>query len=335
MFSMRQYRVLIGLVMVWNFIGMFVPAIEAASCKVLVVMSYEEINPWCIEIKEGVDSALANTCELTYFYMDTKINLEGGKEKAKEAYSLLRELQPDGVITADDNAQWMFVLPYLKDKVDMPVMFCGVNAEAAKYGYPASNVSGTLERGHIRESIAFAKQLVPSIKTVGFLAKESPSGKALLRQVKTESGTYAAKVTTFELVRTVKELVAAGKKLKEQCDVIYMDSVEGIFDEEGRPLENKEIVHVLSKVFDKPIIGANQYHVEQGALCAVVKTGQEQGRTAANMLLKAIQGTAVNELPITRNYKGRRVINVTVMETLGIKPRPIVLLGAKLVRTEK
>ncbi len=335
MFSKRKFRVLIGLMMVWNFIGMFVPAIEAASCKVLVVMSYEEINPWCIEIKEGVDSALANTCELTYFYMDTKMNLEGGKEKAKEAYSLLRELQPDGVITVDDNAQWMFVLPYLKDKVNMPVMFCGVNAEAEKYGYPASNVSGILERGHIRESIAFVKQLVPSIKTIGFLAKYSPSGKALVKQVETESDTYPAKFVKFELVRTVKELVAIGEELKEQCDVIYMDSMEGIIDDKGKPLKNKEIIHVLSKVFDKPIIGANQYHVEQGALCAVVKTGQEQGRTAAEMLLKAIQGTAVDELPITRNYKGRRVINVTVMETFGIRPRPIVLLGAKLVRTEK
>jgi len=332
---MRKYRVLIGLMMVWNFIGMFVPAIEAASYKVLVVMSYEEINPWCIEIKEGIDSALTNTCELTYFYMDTKMNLEGGKEKAKEAYSLFQELQPDGIITADDNAQWMFVLPYLKDKVNMPVMFCGVNAEAEKYGYPAPNVSGTLERGHIRESIAFARQLLPSIKTVGFLAKDSPSGKALLRQVKSESDTYPAKFITFELVRTVKKLMAAGKKLKEQCDVIYMDSMEGIFDDKGKSLDNKEITHVLKKVFDKPIIGANQYHVKQGALCAVVKTGQEQGRTAAEMLLKAIQGTAVNELPVTRNYKGRRVINVTVMETFGIKPRPIVLLGAKLVRTNK
>jgi len=332
---MRKYRVLIGLMMVWNFMGMFVPAIEAASCKVLVVMSYEEINPWCIEIKEGIDSALANTCELTYFYMNTKVSLEGGKEKAKEAYSLFQELQPDGVITADDNAQWMFVLPYLKDKVNMPVMFCGVNAEAEKYGYPAPNVSGTLERGHIRESIAFARQLLPSIKTVGFLAKDSPSGKALLRQVKSESDTYPAKFITFELVKAVKELVAAGKKLKEQCDVIYMDSMEGIFDDKGKPLDNKEITNVLKKVFDKPIIGANYYHVKEGALCAVVKTGQEQGRTAAEMLLKAMQGTSVAEIPITRNYKGRRVINVTVMETLGIKPRPIVLLGAKLVRTEK
>ena len=97
--------------------------------------------------------------------------------------------------------------------------------------------------------------------------------------------------------------------------------------------EIKEITHHLKTVFDKPIIGANRYHVRQGALCAVVKTGQEQGETAAKMLLKAMQGTAVADIPITRNYKGKRIINVSVMEKLGIKPRPVVLLGAELLKT--
>ena len=313
----------------------FPATIQAAIFKVLVVMSYEQRNPWCMEIKRGIDSALANNCEITYFYMDTKINLGGGKQKAKEAYSLFKKLQPDGVITADDNAQSMFVVPYLKDKIKMPVMFCGVNAEAEEYGYPASNVSGILERGHIRESVALLKQLSPSTKTIAFITKNSPSGEALLRQVEKESGAYLLNVTTLTLVRTVKELVTVSEELKEQCDVIYMDSTAGIVDEKGNPLDTKEIIRILENAFSKPIIAGNEYHVEQGALCAVVKTGDEQGRTAAEMLLKAMQGTPVSEIPITVNCRGKRVINVTVMERFGIRPKPIVLLGAKLVRTKE
>jgi len=321
--------------MICSLIGAFSPAIATTSCKVLVVMSYEKKNPWCLEIKKGIDSALGSTCEPTYFYMDTKENFMGGKQKAEDAYALFRKLDPDGVIAVDDNAQSMFVLPYLKDKVKTPVMFCGVNAEAKKYGYPASNVSGILERAHIRESIAFAKQLSPSIKTVGFLANDSPSGRALLKQVETESETYLAKIVIARLIKTEEELVSTGQDLKKQSDAIFMDSMAGILDGQGKPLRNKDITRILSKVSGKPIVGANQYHVEQGALCAVVKTGQEQGKTAVEMLMKAMQGTAISEIPITRNVKGKRVINVTVMEALGIKPRPIVLLGAKLVKTDK
>ncbi len=160
-----------------------IPTIEAASNKILVVMSYEEDNPWCMQIKEGIDSVLAGDSDIKYYYMDTKKNISGGVRKAEEAHEIYKQFQPDGVIAADDNAQSMFVLPYLKDKVTTPVMFCAVNAEPAEYGYPASNVSGILERDFIKESIAFAKQLVPSIKTVGFLVKDSPSGRAILKQV--------------------------------------------------------------------------------------------------------------------------------------------------------
>jgi ABC-type uncharacterized transport system substrate-binding protein len=141
-------------------------------------MSYEADNPWCVEVQEGVDSVLAETCDVKYFYMDTKRDLAGGPQKAEEAYALYQEFQPDGIIAVDDNAQSMFVVKYLKDNVDTPIMFSAVNGEPEDYGYPTATISGILERNHIRESIAFAKQLVPSIRTVGFLARNSASGQA-------------------------------------------------------------------------------------------------------------------------------------------------------------
>ena len=305
-----------------------------AGFNVLVVMSYEQDNPWCQEIKKGIDSVLSGNSEITYFYMDTKINREGGEKKASEAYALYQKIQPDGVITADDNAQQMFVLPYLKNKVKTPVMFSGVNADAEKYGYPASNVSGILERGHIRESIAFAKQLVPSINTIAFVVSDSPSGRALLKQVNAESDTFPAKVDSFNLATDTDQLVSYSQALNNQSDAVYTDSLVGLKDKNGIPQSHKDVLNLLLTTYDKPVIGANQYHVEQGALCSVIKTGQEQGETAAEMLLKAMQGTPVGEIPITRNYKGKRVINATTMKSLGIIPRPVVLLGAELLKTE-
>jgi ABC-type uncharacterized transport system substrate-binding protein len=53
------------------------------------------------------------------------------------------------------------------------------------------------------------------------------------------------------------------------------------------------------------------------------------------MLLKAMGGTSVSEIPITRNWQYRPIINVTVMKKMGIKPKSILLQGAELVRTEE
>lgn len=304
-----------------------------AAYNVLVIMSYEkpESNPWCRELKEGIDNILTDYADITYFYMNTKLNFEAGELKAQEAFEFFKKTHYDGVITADDNAQWMFAVKYLKDS-KVPVMFCGVNADPGKYGYPASNISGILERGHFRQSIALIKQLAPEIQKVGFVVKESPSGRALKAQIEQEKSNYLVNVETFEFVKSLGDIVTR-KKLYD-CDAFFIDSAEGILDDNDNPLSTKQVISFLKTTFQKPVIGANTSHVEQGALCAVVKTGQEQGEGAAMKLLEALKGKPVAEIPITKNYKGKRIINVTVMEELGISPRPMSLLGSKLIKTK-
>jgi ABC-type uncharacterized transport system substrate-binding protein len=264
--------------------------------------------------------------------MNTKKNIAGGVQKAKEAYQLYKRFRPDGVIAADDIAQSMFVLPYLKDKVKTPVMFCAVNEEPEKYGYPASNVSGILERDFISESIAFAKQLVPSINTVGFLAKDSPSGQAIRNQVEIESDTYLAKVEGFKLVKTMKETLAVLEEYKKTTDALFITSTNGILDADGNALDNQQVTKIVAKFYKKPLIGANDFHVRYGVLCAVVKSGNAQGRMSAEMLLKAIKGTPIKHIPITKNKYGKRMLNVTAMKELGIRPKRRVLVGTELVK---
>ena len=309
-----------------------IPLIEAASYKIMVVMSYEQENPWCIQIKEGIDSVFAGNSDIKYFYMDTKKNIEGGVQKAKDAYELYKRFRPDGVIAADDNAQSMFILPYLKDKVKTPVMFCAVNEKPEKYGYPASNVSGILERDFIGESIAFAKQLVPSINTVGFLAKDSPSGRAIRNQIEIESDTYLAKFAGLKLVKTMKETFAALEEYKMTSDALFITSTNGILDNDGKPLDNEKVTRAVAQYYKKPLIGANDFHVRYGVLCAVVKSGDAQGRMSAKMLLKAIKGTPIKHIPVTVNKYGKRMLNVTAMKELGVRPKRRVLVGTQLVK---
>ncbi|MCG7872355.1 MAG: ABC transporter substrate-binding protein [Candidatus Thiodiazotropha weberae] len=298
-------------------------------------MSYEQDNPWCQEIKEGIDRVMADSAELTYFYMNTKVDLQGGREKAKEAYELYEELKPDGIITVDDNAQSMFVVPYLKDRVSTPVFFCGVNNKASAYGYPNQHISGTLERGHIRESIAFLKQLIPDVENICFIVRSSPSGHAIKSQVESEQSTYIVPIEHFLLLTDSSQIEEFTRTRGAQCNAIYVDSLEGTTDINGKPMDNREVIDFLKNNYKGPVIGGNSYHVEDGAVSAVAKTGQEQGEIAAGMLLKALNGTPMEKLPVTRNYKGRRYINVNSIKELGIQPRPIVLRGATLVTTPK
>ena len=149
---------------------MAMPAVSARSAisqgkKVMVVMSYHQTYKGEIEIREGLEKALPGA-RFKYVWLDTKINKKGGPEKAKEAIELYQEFKPDGVIAADDSAQELFVVPYLKDKEPVPVVFCGVNFEAGKYGYPAGNVTGVLEKKHYREGISFAQLIDRNVEKI-------------------------------------------------------------------------------------------------------------------------------------------------------------------------
>jgi ABC-type uncharacterized transport system substrate-binding protein len=217
--------------------------------------------------------------------------------------------------------------------VKTPVMFCGVNAKSGDYGYPAANVSGILERGHFRESIALVQQFLPEVKTIGFMVKDSPSGQALRIQIERESSTFTAEVVTFELAKSLEDITKR-EKLKE-CDAIFVDSLMGIRNQAGEPLDNKDIIKFLTDTLKKPVVGANNDHLYSGALCADVKSGQEQGEVAAEKLLSAMKGTPVSAIPVTRKFEGKRVINVTAMKRFGVDPKPVTLLGATLIRTNK
>ncbi len=316
-------------------IGMVVQVSDAAQYKVLVVMSYSDTWEWVQEIEEGIESVFDSNYEVQYVYLDTRKDPDGGSSKAEEAYALYQEFQPDGVIAADDNAQSMFVVPYLQDQVETPVVFCGVNAEPEAYNYPASNVTGILERVHFVESIELARQLVPSLKRIGYIMKDSPTAQNYFQQFQRESETYPLESIAFELPNTLDEAVTMLKELTPRIDLLFIEGMEGMLDSNGESLSDQDVIPQLIELFGKPTVCANNYTVEFGVLAAVIKTGQEQGRTAAEMLLKIIQGTPVADIPITHNQFGLRLVNVDAMRALKIKPTAKLLRGVRLVHTKK
>lgn len=163
------------------------------------------------------------------------------------------------------------------------------------------------------------------------MTKESPSSRAVFRQYEAERETYPAESVAFDMPKTLNEALSMIGEIKEKSDVLFVETMEGIQDSSGKMFTDREVVPILAKAFGKPLISNNLYHVEYGTLCAVIKTGQEQGETAAEMLMKAMQGTPVSEIPVTRNRHGKRVINLSVMKSLGIRPVSEALKGAKLV----
>lgn len=332
---MRKFRLLGWLLPLAMFLGASAVGAAEAKPKVLVVFSYERDFPWDVEIREGIEAAFQGAVELHYFYMDTKVNLAAGRQRAAEAFARYQQLQPDGVIAADDNAQSMFVVPYLKNRVATPVMFCGVNAAPEIYGYPAKNVSGILERFHLEETIAFSRQFSPGIKTFAVLIKQSPVASLVQAQLDADAEKLSARLVAFQQVSSEAQALQVATELRGQADLLLVESLQGILDSSGQPVREQVLVPQIVRRFAGPTAATNAHTVKYGALNAVIKSGREQGRKAARLLLQALRGVPLEQLPISRNYCGKRMLNLTTLQQLGITPQPIALRGAELVRTEE
>jgi ABC-type uncharacterized transport system substrate-binding protein len=301
--------------------------------KILVVMSYAVDSEWCQAIRQGIGDRLAESCDLFYEYINSRTAPESIAQRAAAAFSRFQKLKPQGVIAADDSAQTHFVIPYLRNKVDTPVIFCGVNAAPDAYNYPAKNVTGILERYHIGETIALLQLLVPGAQRVAFIGADSPTGRPMIDQARKEVSDLPLSRTRFDVVKDMAELKQFLIGIRGDYDALYLSLLLGLKDEKGALISTRSIIHTITTTFGKPVVSAAPYDLPHGVLCSVVHTGEEQGRLAADLMAQALSGVPVAQLPIARNYNGQRVINVTAMQNLGIHPRPILLRGAKLIRS--
>ena len=336
---MHQRNGLRGLALAYLFFfcvggGMLSEAADAPAKtprKVLIVMSYDEAYAWSQELRAGLEAALPPDWERKYTYLDTKRNPADGARKAQEVAALYHEFQPDGVIACDDNAQTMFVIPYLKDKVTTPVIFCGVNAAPEAYGYPASNVTGVLERPFFQETVAFLKQLDPRLKTIAHIMRGDETGRAYAQLARQDYPNYMLKPVAFELPETFEEALASTRRLKSEADALYIMTVSGLPDADGKPLSDEFVVRALIKEFGKPTCTDLNSYVNYGVLFAAAQMGCVQGKQAVNMLISALEGTLIEALPIMRSFEGRRMLNLNALQTLGLKPNLQSLAGVELV----
>jgi len=86
--------------------------------------------------------------------------------------------------------------------------------------------------------------------------------------------------------------------------------------------------------FHKPTSGIAASAIRAGILSAVITNGREHGHRASEMLLKAMRGVPVSQIPMTCNSHGKRMINVSTLKELNITPDPLVLRGVELVKTK-
>lgn len=291
----------------------------SAADTVLVVHSYHVGYNWTDTIQAGIEEAMQGSgARIEVHYMDAKRKSSVEERSAAGAAALARvaELKPRVVITSDDAAQAFFA----KDLAGKPgapaIVFNGVNAEAAKYGYPAANVTGILERPHVTQCLEFVARIVPGAKSVAFIADPSDVTEAMVPFFKAQA--QPVPIVAYDTARTVDEWKALVARHQDK-DAILVHTYQSLKEADGSPADPKAVMAWTVANTKRPLVGVYDFAVREGAVFGITESAKEHGQESGRLAREILAGRAPGELPIATAKHGLVMFNLTSAKALGVQ----------------
>ena len=279
--------------------------------KVLVLDSYDQTDTWAKEMISGIESAFAGCnakVRIDIEYMDTRKLSEAAYEKHFEnLYNLLKHKSHyksyDIIIACDDHAL-NFLLKHRKEIYpETPVVFCGINLYRSQIDSRLEGhkgITGILEIRGCGNTIETALRLHPKATRIvvvndrKFTSKWGGAGRTV------EISGRMVKFVDFLMKDIVSgKLVEQVKNLGEESIVLF---IGGVTNSKGiimYPMEGTALI--LKKHCKVPI-----YTIWKGWIDKDLAVGGEiafsynQGREAANIAMRIMDGEKAEDIPIMR-----------------------------------
>jgi ABC-type uncharacterized transport system substrate-binding protein len=296
----------------------FIFGCTKAGEKVLLIFSYHSDYSWVTEETRGVEEIFEGKgITVEKFYMDTKRKTsQDWKEKAAgDAMKKIDEFKPDLVIVFDDNACEYVAKRYI-DKT-LPFVFCGMNNDPEYYGFPTENITGVIERVLWEETINLLKQLVPDAKRAAIISDSSFTSQIAINRLSKMS--LPLKISEVYTTDDFDDWKTKVKELQTKVDAIGLflyHTVKEKGEEKSLPPEN-----VLSWTLNNsklPEFAVFDFTVKDGGLCGVTLSGYDQGKAAAEIAVRILDGEKPANIPIRSPEKGKPIVNETRAKELGI-----------------
>jgi len=263
------------------------------------------------------------------FYMDTKrrTSPEWMDKTAEDAVMKIAEFSPDLVIVLDDNACDLVATKYAGK--NLPFVFCGMNSDPKDYGFPAENITGVIERHHIKETIELLKRLVPNVKKAAIITDNSPTSTAFINRVRETA--LSIEILEFA-TNDFNAWKAKVRELQPQVDAIGLFTYHTI-KESGREesLPPEDVLQWTLENSKLPEFAFLDFIIKSGALCGVTLSGYEQGKTAAEIAIQILEGTKPIDIPVKSPEKGNPMVNKKRAEELDIEISEEILKEAEIV----
>lgn len=213
---------------------------------------------------------------------------------------------------------------------DIPVVFTAVSdplgAQLVKnLDKPGGNVTGLSDMSPVAEHVALIKEILPNVKTLGFLYNSGEANSAsLLAALKTEA--EKAGITIVESAATKSaEVQGATRALVGRADAIYVPTDNTIIS----ALEGAVTVAEEAKL---PLFTADTDSVKRGAVAALGFNYYDVGKQTGEVVVRILKGEKPGDVAVKVAAGTDLVINKSAATKMGVTfPESVVKRATSVV----
>jgi PAS domain S-box-containing protein len=293
--------------------------------QVLILHSYHKGLQWTDSEDDGIRSVLKTRqeqLEVHTEYMDTK------RVADERHYGTFAELLRkkygnvvfDAIIVSDEDA-FSFMLRY-HDALfpNVPVVFCGLNfLDASTIEKHRTGYTGVVEAYDIRNTLRTALKLHPDTYRIIVINDRSATGlanKKILNEVMPEFEKkydirYFEDLDMDELLKKVRALSTG--------DIILLMTFNR--DRSGKVFVYDDSISLIAKASQVPMYGVWDFYLGKGIIGGMLTSGFDQGRVAAEMALRILDGEKVSAIPVVKESPNRYMFDYAQIKRFGVKLR--------------
>ena len=286
------------------------PTLSKPVHEVLVIHSYYSTFTWCDNITQGIRKAFAesgHSDELLYFeFLDAKRHpeeeyLDRMAELLQMKYRDPKEI--DVIICSDDQA-----LNFLLNRNEtlfsgVPVVFCGVNGYSPEMRHRGRPLTGVIEAIDPKRTLEAALRLQPNTSKVLVITDITRTGQAIEKMARQIFKPFQDHIH----FRYVSNMTIG--ELQAEVSSLSRDSIVFLFvfnrDNKGHNFTHEASLSLISSSCNVPIYGPWTFYLGKGIVGGMLTSGEIQGKTAAQLALRILQGERAEEIPVAMKSPNR------------------------------
>ncbi|MCG7985245.1 MAG: PAS domain S-box protein [Candidatus Thiodiazotropha lotti] len=289
---------------------------------VLLLNSYHQSLHWEEEIYRAVKETLKpdqHNIELHVENMDTKRvpYTEVYRQQLLELFqTTYKEIEFDLIITSDNNAYDLMRNHRDALFAGVPFVFCGVNDFATAQLAGLSNLTGVAESIGAAATLEVALQLHPGVQEILVINDQLPTGKAWTEEIRRQLSRIERQVKiryigNWPMPRLLDEIRRLPQKSLILLGAYFRDGEERFFPSH----ESTQLIADASKV---PVYSLLDFNLGHGIVGGNMISGYYQGRAAARMGLRILQGENPDTMPVVMEDGNRFMFDYTQLVKWGI-----------------